>query len=364
VQDSQARGLIALPRRWFTESTEDTSDTDSIRPAAAAGHKPPTESVSEKAWHVREFSHQDTHAVLALFEQSFGHTMPLPLWRWKYPELSTQHSTLVEQNGKPVAFYGALPRDGLVMGQPTPLVQIGDVMVTPEARGILTRTGPFYLSAHALISKHIGPTHTYPYAFGFPNRRHVLLGIKRGLYCEVDKILSAHWPPQQQKFRLLGWREATVADAPLIDRLWQKMSAHCQEYAIGVRDSRWITHRYFDHPDNHYMSYILYGRLSGTVKGMAVLKRIDDNTLELLDILATPKETGPIIKALQHIAYAHNRSAITAWLTPAVLDWFKSCMPSTTATDVVIPGGAVNDKEHALKLKGKWWLMGGDTDSH
>ncbi|XOB94683.1 GNAT family N-acetyltransferase [Pseudomonadota bacterium 24LQ007] len=362
TQESQARGLMAMPRYWRNETPPCGNNTpDNTRLSAPEGGKA---STSSTGWQVREASNQDMPAILELFKRCFGYEISSNLWLWKYPALQAQHSTVVEQEGQIIAFYGAMPRRGLVMGRPVSLVQVGDVMVAPEVRGILTRRGPFYLSAYSLLSKHIGPEKTYPFTFGFPNKRHVMLGIRRKLYCEVDKIISAQWKPKRQHWRTLGWREASLADTKLIDRIWEKMAEHCKGLAIGVRDSEWIVRRYFDHPEGNYKLYIFYGRLSGRVKGISVFKHCDDNSIELMDLISTPDDAGDIVRALQHIADANNFSHISAWVTPSVLAWFQENPPECEQTDIVVPGSAVNDKEYALKLKGKWWLMGGDTDSH
>ena len=59
-------------------------------------------------------------------------------------------------SGKLVAHYGAMPRPILFFGQDAMAVQIGDVMVLPEARGVWSRSGPFSTATRLYLDERIG----------------------------------------------------------------------------------------------------------------------------------------------------------------------------------------------------------------
>ena len=78
-----------------------------------------------------------------LFQSVFGQPMSQAHWQWKYANGHGEATGVRNASGKLVAHYGAMPRPILFFGQDAMAVQIGDVMVLPEARGVWSRSGPF-----------------------------------------------------------------------------------------------------------------------------------------------------------------------------------------------------------------------------
>ena len=122
--------------------------------------------------------------------------MPPELWCWKYQGLDTLGG-LARRHGRAIAFYGAMPRAIHLFGSPATVVQIGDVMVLPEERGILKRQGPFFLAATSFIERFIGYGKTYPFGFGFPSERAYRLAAHLGLYDKVGELKRVSWPALQ-----------------------------------------------------------------------------------------------------------------------------------------------------------------------
>ncbi|MFZ2171184.1 MAG: GNAT family N-acetyltransferase, partial [Methylococcaceae bacterium] len=190
----------------------------------------------------------DETGLLELFLLAFGHEMPPELWRWKYQGLSTL-GTLVRHEGRPVAFYGGMPRAIHLFGSPTTAVQIGDVMVHPQQRGILTRKGPFFQTATSFLEHFVGPDKAFPIAFGFPSERAYRLAARLGLYEKAGELMRVSWPALQARpsykvcIRSLSHGQIAAAD-----RLWRFMAKSLPDQVVGVRDGAYLQRRYLQHP--------------------------------------------------------------------------------------------------------------------
>ncbi|WP_293267679.1 hypothetical protein [Neptunomonas sp.] len=239
-------------------------------------------------------------------------------------------------------------------------------MVSKKARGVLTKKGPFQLAVCHFLEQNIGPDKLYSLGFGFPNKRAFKVGLKQHLYCPVDKIIEASWPPtsplEQQSFTIeeINTKSTDLTSALIeIDALWQSMKEDATDVAIGYRDSNWIKHRYIEKP---FADYLLYFIRENTAQGLLILKQHPNSEMELLDIIGSRNQTHNLINAAKSIATSKNCKRIYAWCTPSALSWFKESEPTIKETDIIIPGNNVNNSDHALRVKGKWWLLGGDTD--
>ncbi len=76
-----------------------------------------------------------------------------------------------------------------LFGSPARAVQIGDVMVHPKQRGILTRKGPFFQAAANFLEHFVGQGKDFPIAFGFPSERAYRLAEHLGLYEKVGELM-------------------------------------------------------------------------------------------------------------------------------------------------------------------------------
>ncbi|MDH5552977.1 MAG: GNAT family N-acetyltransferase, partial [Nitrosomonas sp.] len=129
-----------------------------------------TTTDTAKKWQCRWATAHDQEAFLSLFESAFGHAIPTSLWTWKYGH-QTNYGVFAYIDNKIIAYYGGLPRQFSLNNKTLSAVQICDVMVAPNMRGILTRKGPFMLTAETFLSTQIGSNKPYQFAFGFPTER-------------------------------------------------------------------------------------------------------------------------------------------------------------------------------------------------
>lgn len=358
-QKGLERGLVNIPRRW-SEASSQTSEVKSVRESADA-EKNDIGPIESSDWSAVDAEQIDEEVLLGLFAQSFGYELSPVLWRWKY-RFTPKPGKVVYRGERPVGFIGGMPRKASVLGKDESVVQIGDVMVVPEARGILSRHGAFYRAMHPYLVERVGPDKEYTYAFGFPTKRSVKLGVKHGLYTEVDKIVQGRWAAINERTWRLSARALSEEDLPLVDSLWEQMKQDCHDTAICYRDSGWVQHRYLDKPEGHYQLMMVYERLTRKSLGLVVLKDHGEDGVELIDIVAPKLSFSDVIGVARVITGRLGREWLFGWFTPKAMAWCEDTDPVVEDTAVVVPGSAVNNVEHALHLKGCWWLMGGDTD--
>lgn len=312
--------------------------------------------------HTRWASDADTPALLALFARCFNATMSADEWAWKYRFAPSAGMVCLDDNSI-VAFNGGMPRDCRLGQEAFCAVQMGDVMVDPAYRGILTRRGPFYQVVQAFFSSSVGhdADHPYRYAFGFPNARHARLGNALSLYCQTDVIQQASWLVLSRRRLRYTARPLTADDAQTVEQLWAAMRAALPGYAIGERGWQWLTHRYSKAPGRKYALWLVIERFTRRPLGVCVLRRHASH-MELLDMIASPHTMAAVVNVARHISARTGVNRLNAWVTPTVASALIATTPTLTDTDVVIPGSRVNGLEQGMEPAGRWWLMGGDTD--
>ncbi len=312
-------------------------------------------------WQVREALAADEPALLALFARAFGSTMPPALWRWKYARPQSR-ATLVENEAGVVAFYGGVARPVLFMGAPTTAVQIGDVMVDPAWRGVLTRQGPFYRAATGFIERWMGAERRYDFAFGFPSDRACRLGVALRLYEAMDRIQEVEWATAAGEAAAAPRGRALEArDAPLVDRLWRAMARDLGECAVGVRDWAYVRERYVEHPVYRYPTLLVTRRFLPPL-GLVVLRDHGEQGAELMDVVGRVAHMPALVQAARRLARQLGRQRLFAWASPAVVRVLAGAQAQVRDTEVVVPTIVWQQPERVRELRDRWWLMSGDVD--
>lgn len=321
----------------------------------------PTQTPASEVWVSDLATPDDETELLALFRAAFGHEMPVELWRWKYHNLATL-GTLVRKDDQALAFYGGMPRAVRLFGAPATAVQIGDVMVHPEKRGLMTRKGPFFRAAANFLERFVGSGRQFPIAFGFPTERAYRLAEHLGLYEKVGEFMRVSWTALQArpsyKVRIRPLRDKEGAT---VDRLWRKMSETLQDQVVGVRDWHYVQHRYLQHPTLDYRLYLVSSRLSSAPIGILVIRVLDD-AVELLDIIAPPKSVATLMHCLRRLTWSLGKAQAYAWITTQHAQLLAGETGEITPTDIIIPHNRWTPGIPASELQGRWWLMAGDTD--
>ncbi len=319
---------------------------------------------TQPRWRVANLEQHRRDEVAQLFERCFGFPLSLALWDWKYGA-GRGENVLGLSDERVVAHYGATYRRILYCGEMAQAAQIGDVMVDPSDRGVLTRRGPFYLTAATQAELSCA---TCLVGFGFPNTRAMRLPQKLGLYAPVDRIVELAWPVRRRpRWKRAGGRIVEPGELArmrkLVDRLWSAMAEALTQSAVGVRDIDWLTHRYADHPVHQYTTLVIRSRFSGRANALAVVKR-EGERCELLDVIGPAASMPDLITVVRHLAACWGCKEVYCWITESHAQWLDHGDPIRRDPDVVVPTSIWVGGPSPDELQGRWWLMGGDTDFH
>ena len=305
----------------------------------------------------------DVDENLQLFERAFNESSSPLLWSWKYGQ-GQSLSMLALRDSRIVAHYGCISRRLHDRGLPTRAVQICDVMVEPSERGVLTRAGAFFCAARASQLAIIGWRDDHAFGFGFPNQRHMILGERLGLYTTVDHMAERRWTPDRGKPSL--WKTVRpLLEGPgwdlEIDRLWSAMASDMKDKIIGVRDASYIRDRYLRHPTKSYLLYVLKSRWLSKPLGLMVLRR-DEDLCRLVDFVAPLSIIPDLIVMARRLAWEFGSHTLVTWITASQESHFDVLSPLSVPLDIKIPANTLITRVQPDEIKGRWWLMMGDTD--
>ena len=329
--------------------------------AAALGHDGFVRVFRKAAvprWQVRHVRTADFDEIATLFQEVFGHPISRELWTWKYAN-GHGNGVVAARHGALIAHYGGMYRDVMLCGKHDWVFQICDVMVHPKERGVMTRQGPFLLTA-ATSAEIYGPL-----GFGFPNARAMEVAAKMGLYSEVGQMSEVRWEPSAPRFRLRTRLQPVVrgssASQALVDSLWANMAHDLQHDVVGVRDWAFLEHRYFSHPHNHYEVLAVTSRFTGKPLGVMVLRRMEA-MCELVDVITPLANLPVLIDQARRLTGLWNLPYLYCWITKNHLQRFLATEGQEVALNVSIPTSCWTDDSRADVFKDRWWLMSGDTD--
>lgn len=322
-------------------------------------------AASPSRWIAADMPASHSSEMLSLFREVFGHELNESMRRWKYVPERSRAFGVWNREGKLVAHYGGFVRMLSMFGETTPALQIGDVMVHPLERAVMTRRGAFFWAASGFFDRYVGREKPYSLAFGFPNSRAIKIGQRLGLYASVEKIFRRSWSSEggslpfwlvfEPLFHRPDWAQET-------DRLWQKMNNDMGEFVLVCRDAAYLRYRYQERPDGGYGVYLVRNWLTGYPKAIVVVKQKGDR-LDWLDFVGSRATIFLAINAVLQLARASGTPDVSAWLTGCMLKYFSGGGGKTEATDVEIAQSDWNlSKGMADSTCGHWWLMYGDTD--
>lgn len=329
--------------------------------------------MNARSWYAVNLGPAESPEVRALFAQVFGSSMSDALWQWKYADGRGQATGTRDHEGKLIAHYGGTARTLLWDGRERAAVQLGDVMVMEQARGVLSRNGAFATAAQSFLQQHIGAQTRFAIGFGFPNERAARLGKALGLYETLGEVLALAWPSPPAghnggKLRLWATAPLDWADPHTqgrLDTLWQALRSDAQGFVLPRRDANWWRHRFASHPDGPYQAWWVRHRFTRRILGAVVL-RPGPATWEIVDWLAPLRHTATVLVAARAVAASAGATALTGWFSaplaarlgamPALAD-ASSQLACTNCVTVARDPAITGDL-----LQRPWWLTGGDTD--
>lgn len=315
-------------------------------------------------WRITLARPPDQAAVRALFNEVFAPEQLSPeLWEWKYGG-GRGLAVLAWQGERLVAHYGGMVRSLRYFGRDAKGVQIGDVMVAKAERSVLTRSGVFYRTGATFLEHWIGFGSLCLIGYGFPTAQAMKVGERVGLYAEVDRIVELRWTACQRRPRLsTRVRDPRLPrDAAHVDALWQQMAADLADAIVAVRDSGYLQRRYLNHPHKAYRLVLFSRRLTGTPLGLMVFRRTDDAAYSLLDYIGPLRHLRACIGQARRVVASWGGQRFSAWITDGFARAFENTDATFHATDVRIPNNIHTAGPSTSRLRGRWWLTGGDTD--
>lgn len=299
---------------------------------------------------------------MRLFRKAFGDDMPDALWDWKYPG-DGPVGTAVYRDDEMVAFYGGMSRRIRYLGTEAMAVQIGDVMVSPSERGVMTRSGPFQMAAATFLEQRIGFGRPFLLGFGFPTSKAMRLAERLSLYAQVDSLVELRWPAAG---RTRSWhtsaRSVTARELAVVDTLWSEMADALHDAIIGVRDAAAITRRYLEHPAHRYHVLLVRQRLVRTPLGVVILRDRVEEGVEVVDFVAPPERFPALLDVARRFAHRLGRESTFAWITASHASALEVADAQRMPLGLAIPANVWSPGPGAEELRDRWWLMAGDTD--
>lgn len=338
--------------------------------------------VGDSTLTLRDMVRDDVTAVLALHEHVFGPGADARWFAWKYGQDLSQgrgRAMCAWHNGQLVAYCGGLPRTLRLHNANLRGLQIGDVMVHPAWRGILSRRGPFFQVSKRFYDSQIGRANGHPFelGFGFPNERHLRLAVLLGLLRDGGAIQSLRWNSlPASDFRLpLFWRwQPLLPSNPHFDRkvnaAWAQMQADLPRVVLGQRDAAYMRWRYIDRPrvnsphaDNtlRYHFFELRYAWSKTSSGIAVLD-LASSTPHWLDWVGAVALMPLASQACRMEAAQAGAKEMMAWASSSVASVLahSDIQSQDVCAGLGIPVTSDLPSHNIADLQ--WWLTGGDTD--
>lgn len=328
---------------------------------------------------VRDLGIGDESAIVGLHTLVFGPQVDAPWLRWKYGQESHQglgQAVGAWHGNTLVAFCGGVPRTLNLHGKVWRGLQLTDVMVHPQWRGILTRKGPFYHASFRFYQSRMGNLQTHPFqlGFGFPSQIHMRLAEKIGLAWDAGHIQTLHWQPAPADPLSWAWRwqEIFPTDADFdthINTAWAVMEKETRGLTLGHRHAAYWRWRYVDRPpaigmihtEARYRYFMLRRPWSRRACSVVVMD-LRSPVAHWLDWVGSVQSLPLAVQALRHQAAQSGARDITAWASAKVAQQLEGT--GIVAKEVCAwLGVPCNSDMQGIPVADlNWWLMGGDTD--
>jgi len=272
-----------------------------------------------------------------------------------------------------IAHCGGVPRELIVGDQAISSLQIGDVMVRPDWRGVLVRKGPFFHVSNHFYRRMVGDHAPFDIGYGFPNARHLKLAVANGLLLDGGPIIAPCWEVGgyrrtrrwQWLWRMREQTEVVRKTAQVTEAAWfaMRLDLARRNVFFGARSARYILWRYVAPPHaTRYCFFSLERRWGSTPLGWLVLDLSNPGVAVWLDWIGPLAYMPAAWEGVMGLANDLGKLEVRFWGTPPVIAAVAAPEPRNAAEAARL--GIVNGSDRgALESQGdNWWLMGGDTD--
>lgn len=249
----------------------------------------------------RPAAEADRPALFALFAVAFGSPADPDTWAWKYDRNPHRApSAVAVADGRVVGFYGGFGTRFCGAEGTRPGVSATDVMTDPKTRRLGRRS--LFKTLVEEWNRLCGEA-GIPFGFGFPNERHLLVGMKTTGYGAIEPVmewvkpLAPSSPLSRVRRRFLRIVVGEPFGAPH-DALAQTL--HAREGWRTERSGSVLNWRYGERPGSPYRTWQLLDR-RGRSSAYAVLRVVGDRAL-LVDLQAEDERSGSLADLLDAIA--------------------------------------------------------------
>jgi len=251
---------------------------------------------------IRLAENADRPGLFALFAAAFGAPADPDTWAWKYDRNPNSAPSVVAiEDGRVVAFYGGFgTRFRGAEGAP-PGVAATDVMTDPGARK-LGRRGLFR-SVVEEWNRRCGEA-GIPFGFGFPNERHLLVGVRTSGYNAIEPVtdwvkpLAAPSRLSRLRRRFLRIAAGEPFGAPH-DALAEVL--HAREGWRTDRSREVLAWRFGERPGVAYRTWQVLDR-RGRSRAYAVARVVGDRAI-LADLQADDERSGILVDLLDAVSH-------------------------------------------------------------
>jgi GNAT superfamily N-acetyltransferase len=347
-------------------------------------------------WKIRDGNQEDMKGIFSLREVVFGEEEKDKLdprfWRWEFMEGPDGRGLIyiMEDGNKIIGHFADVPRRFSIQGDDVLATLSLDLMVHPDYRrkGIFEAMGRYGIER---VKKENGLFLT-----SYPIRRETIRGFKKIGWKNVVELPVLVYPIRfsgivNQYFRfpplsllvgggarffyflLYGLKRGKGTEGFEIEKvglLDDQFDGFCQKalslYPImGIRNRRYLTWRYLEHPTRSYTIY--RARKSGEMQGYIVLRKVEllnFNSAVIVDLLALDKVS---LIALVERGIQHSREQgadLLGFMVPQGHSHHKimrsmGFLPSPkTFLFMIYP----HSNREILFSPEKWYLTWGDTD--
>lgn len=328
---------------------------------------------------VRDLGVGDESAIVNLHTLVFGPQVDAAWFQWKYGQNSDQglgQAVGVWHEDTLVAFCGGVPRALNLHGKAWRGLQLTDVMVHPEWRGILTRKGPFYHASSRFYQSRMGNLQTHPFqlAFGFGSQIHVRLAVTIGLGWDAGHIHTLHWQPDASITLPWTWRwqEIMPNDKSFdkhVNAAWRAMKNEALALTIGQRDAAYWRWRYVNRPaamgmaagEVRYRYFILRRPWNRLASGVVVMD-LRSPTAHCLDWVGSLAYLPFAVQMVRRQAAQSGARDVAMWASAQVTQRLEETGIAAREISAWLGVPRHSDTQGIAVADLNWWLMGGDTD--
>jgi len=316
---------------------------------------------------VRAYEAQDFPAMQALFESVFRETMSEAFRAWKYRP-GNSGAVVVYREGELVGHYGGVGADIHMQGAPAKAIQIVDVMIKPSARAAVRTHSPFFLAGSQFLERYIGYRQPYLLGYGFPSDRHLRLAQRLGLYAPVGSMQQLEWDCASLKKGVGFVHKITRISVgnfaryqSKLDQLWQQMLTGFSQQYLVKKDAAFVWWRYLQNPQQKYTVLFVQQRFTGTPVGVVVVKDNPDHML-LMDVIGAPEKIAALTAIAAHETGLNPAKVLRNWCADSWTDRFPLAAARQERLPISTPANIWTAGPAPETIRGKWWLMPGDTD--